>query len=300
MGYPYFIAAFSGILHLPLWLALWLVACGSSFAVVFLASRLFGTWVAAYFALTKFAWLQLSFLGGSEPLAVALGLAALWMFRRERIFWAALLGGLAVVVRPLMIFVLLGIGLTLLYRKRYKAFLLATATAMAIGALHSLPQAIYFHDPLATVHSYTSRDYGAAAVSGPHGHLFGWPFHAIVMGTLIYPAPWTNLIVSFFWIGLVLLGVVMMFSRRFREYAREHPNEAIFCGCYLLAVFCYDYLVWARGNFMRFCIPALPFVFYALLAWLPKRRWFIGLLAVGAPVLAAVSALGVKNVLGGR
>ena len=50
----------------------------------------------------------------------------------------------------------------------------------------------------------------------------------------------------------------MMFSRDFRKYARVWPNEVIFCGLYLLAVFSYDYLVWARSNFIRFSIPALP------------------------------------------
>jgi hypothetical protein len=122
-----------------------------------------------------------------------------------------------------------------------------------------LPLARYFGDPWLTVHTYTSRDYGAAKVAGPHGHLFGWPLHGIVVGTLTYPAPWTNLVLSFFWIGLVLLGVGMMFSSNFRKYARRYPNEAIFSGLYLFAIFSYDYLVWARSNFIRFCIPTLPF-----------------------------------------
>ena len=54
---------------------------------------------------------QLWFLGGSEPLAWALALGAFWMFRRPRIFVAVWLGWLAVRVRPLIIFVLVGIGI---------------------------------------------------------------------------------------------------------------------------------------------------------------------------------------------
>jgi hypothetical protein len=53
----------------------------------------------------------LSFLGGSEPLALALALGAFWMFRRRRIFVAVWLRSLAVTVRPLIIFVLVGIGI---------------------------------------------------------------------------------------------------------------------------------------------------------------------------------------------
>jgi hypothetical protein len=295
MGYPYAIAAVSLISHLPLIASLWLVAVVSSFVSTILVARLFGTWVAAFFALTNFAWLQTSFLGGSEPLAVALGMGALWTFRRGNTLLAALLGSLATTVRPLMFFTLVGIGIALLYQKRYGKFLGAFAVGLAVCLLYVWPLVHYFGDPLLTVHSYTSRDYGAANLTGPHGRLFGWPFHAIIVGTMLYPAPWTNLILSFSWIALVIAGTVAMFSRDLRDHWRANPAEAIFCGLYLLAVFCYDYLIWARGNFIRFSIPALPFVFFALLRWLPKDRRVLWSLAVVAPVLAACSAIGIRN-----
>lgn len=200
-------------------------------------------------------------------------------------------------VRPLMIFVLVGIGLVLLYRRKFRAFLIAFGIGLAIGTLYALPLARYFGDPLLTVHTYTTRDYGAAGVKGPHGHLFGWPFHGTVAGTLAYSAPWTNLLLSFFWIGLVLLGVATMFSSRFRKYAKEYPQEVIYSGLYLFAVFSYDYLIWARSSVIRFCIPALPFVFFALLPMLPKNRWVIWGLCIISAVLAAASAIGVRNVI---
>jgi hypothetical protein len=89
----------------------------------------------------------------------------------------------------------------------------------------------------------------------------------------------------------------MMFSPRFREYAKVHPNEAIFCTLYLLAIFCYDYLIWARSNFIRFAIPALPFVFYALLPVLPKDRRIFWALCIVSSMLAMFSAVGIRNVL---
>jgi len=72
IGYPYTIAAVSLAFHLPLDLTLSLVASVASLLSMLLVASLFGTRVAAYFALTNLAWLQTSFLGGSEPLAVAL------------------------------------------------------------------------------------------------------------------------------------------------------------------------------------------------------------------------------------
>jgi len=296
MGYPYAIAAVSLVLHVPLVFSLWLVAGVASLVSTLLVARLFGTWVAGYFALSNLAWLQVSLLGGSEPLAMALGLGAFWSFRRERPLLAALLGALATTVRPLMFFTLLGIGIALLYQRRYAKFTGALILGLGVGLLYAWPLAHYFGDPLLTAHSYTSRDYGAANVSGPHGQLFGWPFHGIIAGTLWYPAPWTNLVVSFSWIALVVAGTAAMFSRNLSAFWRAHLDEAVFCGLYLLAIFCYDYLVWARGNFMRFSIPVTPFIFLALLRWLPKDRRVLWCLAALAPVLAACSAIGIRNI----
>lgn len=297
MGYPYLIAAMSLLFRVPPFFALWLIAVGCSALSVWLTARLFGITVAQYFAFTNFSWLQLSWLGGSEPLAMALALGALLAFRRDRVVLAALLGSLAVTVRPLMIFALVGIGLVLLFRRRFAAFLAALGIGVGIGILYVWPLARYFGDPLLTVHSYTTRDYGGGGIAGPHGRLFGWPFHGIIVGTITYAAPWTNLALSFFWIALVLLGMGMMFRDRFRKFAKTHPNEVIFCGLYLPAIFCYDYLLWARGSFIRFSIPALPFVFYALLPLLPRDRRVIWVLCVVSAILAAVSAVGLNNVV---
>jgi len=295
MGYSYAIAVVSRVFHLPLTSSLCLVAGAASLISTFFIAQLFGTRVAAYFALSNFAWIQLSFLGGSEPLAVALGMGAFWSFRREYPLLAAVLGALATIVRPLMVFALVGVGIALLYQKRYAKFLGALALGSGIGLLYTWQLARYFGDPLLTAHSYTSRDYGAANLSGPHGHLFGWPFHGIIMGTVLYPAPWTNLILSFLVIALVSGGAAAMFSKNLREFWRANPAEAIFCGLYLLAIFCYDYLIWARGSFMRFSIPVLPFVFFVLLRWLPRDRRVLWGLAVLTSVLAACSAIGIRN-----
>ena len=296
LGYPYTIVALSTVFHLPLDLTLSLVASAASLVSTFLVARLFGTRVAAFFALTNLGWLQTSFLGGSESLAVALALGAFWSFRRGHPLWAGFFASLATTVRPLMFLALVGIGLALLYQRRYRKFLAALCLGLAIGLLYVWPLAHYFGDPLLTVHSYTSRDYGAVNVRGPHGHLFGWPFHAIIVGTLVYPAPWTNLVLTFSWIALVLAGVCAMFSRDYRRYACANPQEAIFASLFLIAIFCYDYLIWARGNFMRFSIPVMPFVFLALLRWLPKDRRILWLIGTLSAFLAACSAIGIRNV----
>jgi hypothetical protein len=188
------------------------------------------------------------------------------------------------------VFLLAGIGLTLLWRRDWRRFALATVIGLIIGTLYVIPLARYFHDPLATVHSYQS-----AQSSVP---LFGLPFYAIIKGTILYPAPLTSLLLSFGWIFLVLIAIVAMLgTEHFRNYAREHPPEIIFAAPYLSSLYCYNYPYWARGSFARFAIPIIPFVFVALWRWIPKDRRILWLLAPITAVLAAGSAWGIRNVV---
>jgi hypothetical protein len=291
-GLPYFAAAFSKLTGLSDRSALLAVSFASSLAAVILAYRLWGGWISAAFAIINLDWYQRTYLGGSEPLFVALLFGSFLAIRRDRWLLAVLLASLATITRPLGVFLLLGIGLTLLWRRDWKRFTIATSVALAIGVLYVIPLAHYFHDPLATVHSYVST---RAAATVP---LFGIPFYAIVKGTLLYPAPLSNLILTFGWIFLVLIGIVMMLAtKQCREYAREHPPEAVFAGLYLLSLYCYNYPSWARGTFPRFAIPIIPFVLLALIRWFPKDRRLLWILAPVTAILAASSAIGIRNVV---
>jgi hypothetical protein len=69
-GLPYFMAAISTLTRVSDRTALLLVSFISYFVSVALAYRLWGGWVAGFFSLLNFDWLQRSFLGGSEPLFV--------------------------------------------------------------------------------------------------------------------------------------------------------------------------------------------------------------------------------------
>jgi hypothetical protein len=253
-----------------------------------MACRLWGGWVAGFFAVLNFDWMQRSFLGGSEPLAVALIFGAFLAVRKQRYLVGTLLAALSTVVRPLGIVSLLAIGIVLLYRRDFRKLAAAVLIGAVVGGLYILPLARHFGDPLATVHSY----------QGGERSLFGFPFYAIIWGTISYPAPWTNRLLSFGWIFLVLVGILMMFREAlFRNYARDNPVEVLFVAPYLLLVLCYNYPVFARTNFARFVIPVLPIVFLALSRWTPRDRRILWICGVVMPVLAAASALGITNVI---
>jgi hypothetical protein len=291
-GLSYFMAAISKLTGLSDRNALLTISWVSSVIAVILAYRLWGGWIATAFAIVNFDWYQRSYLGGSEPLFVALLFGSFLAIRRERWLLAAFLAALATITRPLGVFLLLGIGVMLLRRRDWKRLILATSIGLVIGILYVIPLARYFHDPLATVHSYQSAQ---ASATVP---LFGVPFYAIVKGTILYPAPLSNLVLTFGWIFLVLIAIIaMLLTHHFRNYASEHLPEVVFAAPYLLSLYCYNYPMWARGNFPRFAIPIVPFVLIALGRWLPKDRRLLWILAPVTAVLAASSAIGIRNVI---
>ena len=291
-GLPYSMAALSLATGVGDRTALMLICFGSSLISVAFAYRLWGGWVAGFFAILNFDWMQRSYLGGSEPLFVALLFASFLAVRKERWWLASLLASMATVVRPLGIFALVGIGLVLLWRRDYRRLIPAVITGLTVGILYSLPLAKQFNDPLATAHSYVNPEWQG-------GWLFGFPFYAIIKGTLTEPAPWTNLVLSFGWILIVLIAVIVMIrSSEFRKYARAHPVETLFLIPYILSLYTYNYPHWARGNFQRFSIPILPFVLVALYRWIPKDRRLLLVLGIVTSVLAAASGIGLANVPG--
>ncbi len=291
-GLPYAVAALAKPTGLATEAALLIVCAASSLAALVLAYRLWGGWIALFFSLLNFDWLQRSFLGGSEPLFVALVFASFLAIRKSSWKWAALLASLATITRPLGVLLLVGIGITLILRRQWPQLISTIAIAAAVAFLYVTPLRLYLHDPLATVHSY------GVLQPNPYPPLFGIPFRAIVVGTLRYPAPLSNLVLSFSWILLVLAGnIAMLSTQAFHDYARQHPTETIFASLYLVSLYAYNLPVFARSNFARFAIPVLPFIFLALWRWLPKDRRVLWTLTVVTPVLAAVSAVGLKNVI---
>ncbi len=287
-GYPYAMAALSSISHLPVDATLLVVSFCSCVLSIAFAYRLWGGWVAAFFCVLNFDWMQRSFLGGSEPLAVALIFGAFLAVRKDRFLLAAALASCSTIVRPLGVFSVLAILAVLLYRRDFKRTALATVIGAVIAVLYAVPLLKYFGDPLATVHSY----------GGPQRFLFGMPFRAILEGFFLNRLPLTNIALSVAWILLVTTGAVMM--RRdegFRAYASEHSVEVLFAVPFLALIYCYNYPAFASGSFARFQIPVLPFVYLALSRWMPRDRRIVWALGIISPAMAAASAIGIRNVI---
>jgi len=289
-GLSYLIAFFSWF-HLSPHLSLLLIRMASSMASVLLVQSLWGGWIAAFFAILSFDWLQVSLLGGAEPLFVLLILSSFWFSRKERWLPASLVAALATIVRPLGVFALLAIGLHLSLRRDFKKAFLCTAIAMVVAALYVLPFWLYFHDPLYQFHRYQQADWQS-------GFVIGWPFRAIALAFWHNREPRTNVIFTAGWLAFAVLGAWRMTGKGYRQYMLEHGNEYIFAVCYMMFLFCYNSVHWARAEFPRFVIPALPFLLLAFDHWLPKSRYVTYSLSVVSSALGACSAVGIRNVMG--
>src|SRR5271169_997010 len=138
-GLPYAMAGFSALTRLSDRTALLALSLVPSLLAGLLARRLWDGWIAGYFAILNFDWIQRSCLGGSEPLFVCLLLGAFAAVRRERWLVASLLASLATVVRPLGFFALFGIGLWLLLKRDVRKVAAATSIGLLVGVLYALP-----------------------------------------------------------------------------------------------------------------------------------------------------------------
>lgn len=289
-GLSYLIAALSLLTGASVRTALLMISFGAYLASTALAHRLWGGWIAGYFGILNFDLLQRSFLGGAEPLFLALLFGAFIAVRNDYWLTAALLASCGTVVRPMGLFAFIAIGGVLLWRREFRTFVLASLIGLTVGGLYSVPLEIYFRNPLANVSGYhTNWDNGLP---------IGWPFRAIIEGTILYPAPWTNLLLTYGWIIFVLLATVaMIVTKRYHQFARSFPVEAIFAAMYLAFLDTYNSSFYVRGIFPRLALPILPFALVALERWIPKDQrvlWIVGLIS---PTLAAVSAIGIRNVV---
>jgi len=288
-GLPYLIAGFSWM-HLSPRFSLLTVSMLSSLGSMFLARRLWGPWIAAFFAICNFTWLQVSFLGGAEPLFVLLLFSSFLLIRNHNWTAATVFASLATLVRPLGIFALFGIGLSLLRRKDYRKAVLCTIIAVFIGGLYLFPFAIYFHDPLYQVHQYRQADWQ----SGP---AIGWPFHAIIISLLHNREPWTNVVFTCGWIIFAAIGLYRLLIQRLPDNLSKLAPEMIFAVTCLIFLFCYNSVHWARAEFPRFVIPVVPFLLLTFDRWLPRSRYVMYGLCIVSSVLGACSALGIRNVV---
>jgi hypothetical protein len=98
-GLSYVVAVVSLVTPISDLSALLLVSYAAGIATIILIHKLWGGWVAGFFAVLNFDWMQRLFLGGTESLFTVLVFGS-FLAARQRWFPAALLAALSTIVRP--------------------------------------------------------------------------------------------------------------------------------------------------------------------------------------------------------
>ena len=284
-GLPYAMAVLSKATGASDLKSLLFISMVSSFIAIFIAYRLWGGWVAGFFAVASREWMERSLLGGAEPLFLACIFGSFVAARRQRWLLASLLASLATIVRPMGIFALLGIGIALLVKRDFRRFIAAVLIGATIGFLYILPLMLYLGNPLANVKGYDQADWNA-------GMPLTIPLVAIAKDALAGRATKLNLARTGLWIVVILVSTVVILGKKsLREYLRMFPVEGAFFAFYLFFLFTYN-SYWGWAAFPRYAIPIVPFVILGLLPWIPKDRrllWAFGLLSAA---LSAVETVG--------
>jgi hypothetical protein len=289
-GLPYVMVAFSFLTHASYWTSILILCVTCAFVSIALSNRLWGGWVAGVFAVCSRDWMERAVIGGAEPLFLALVFGSFLAARRNKWLLAAFLAAFSTVVRPMGIFALVAVGVVLLIRREYKRLAAASAIGLAVGSLYVLPLKLYMGTALANV-----KAYGAADGSG--GRPITLPFYALLQNKMPLLSTNLNVARAGCWIILLILAILAMLrTERFRQYARKHLVEAIFCGLYITLLFTYN-SPWARIAFPRYVIPVIPFMVLALLPWVPKDRRLLWAFGLVSAVLSAAETYGFSSTL---
>jgi hypothetical protein len=267
-----------------------MVLVSSSMFVVanYLCCRLWGTTVAEWLMVVNYWWIDGATQGLTEPLFMALLLGSFIAVRRERWAIAAILASAATTVRPAGIFALIAIGIILMVRREVRQLAIATAIGVATGIAYMIPMVLIFGDPLANLAGYRRSDW----TSGLPLMLPVLPvIKSAMYGGAFVPSGRLHIVyscVNLAWVLFALAGTITMaISKRFRDYAKTYPTEAIFAGAYALFLFSYSAPMWEFYFFPRFAIPLIPFLLLVFFEHLPRDRrilWGVALLNVAASV----------------
>ena len=274
-GFSYLSALVAAITRLPDIIAIVVVSSVSFVISNYLCCRLWGTTVGIWLTVVNYWWIDTATQGMTEPLFMALLLGSFMALRKQQSAAAALLASAATAVRPVGIFALIAIGIVLGARRQWRRLAGTIAIGLIAGILYIFPMILIYGDPLANVAGYHRSDWSS-------GLPLTIPLFAIIKTAAAEPITKLQILRGAWVLVSTAATIKMVASRRFWEYARTYPAEALFALSYALFIYSYD-TPWNWLLFARFVIPILPFLLLFALDRLPRDRrilWGVGLINV--------------------
>lgn len=296
-GYPYFIIAFSSILHLPSLQAMLAISLLSSTITCLLLHRLYGGLVAVAFGLVSSTWILLSAFGGCEPLFMALLFAAFLAARRERWLLAIFLGCVATTVRPIGIFMPLALIGNLLWQRNWNAAARCCLLGLGTAFAYLLPVYLLTGDALVQPRLY-SADWRVHDFPLAHGGILTFPTLRLLQGFYYLHDRWNSwpaALLRLLWILAAVGGAILLWTpRRARDL---HATERIFGCAYTAFLVCYNF-DYISLYIPRFILPALPLMLFTVRKWIPQDRRILWPLAAVSIAFTTVVLFGFRTVFG--
>ena len=301
-GYPALIAAGHVVFHASIPV--------TALAITWTSAALAAVLTAVFFRDRRIGWAMVmlpphwpinsSLMMSEAPmLAVTLGGLMLGQIKFDAVFSsvmslvvAGLLLGLAVLIRPVAIFPLVGsVGAQWRSKNRRGALL----TLLAAGVVISVGLAMVRALTGDAFHSFNIYTHSAGAYAG---RVFDWPFQSLIQTPLRAHVGAGRVMYVYAHVAILLAACFILF-RRVRPLKSAGALDVIAL-CWLGGNTLFTLCIgsgpygWGFFHFPRFILPALPPMFWIIACLLPARNWVWGVLIV---ILFGVAVAGVHDAL---
>lgn len=221
-------------------------------------------------------WILQSTMGMSEPAYLAFVVAAIAFAVSGRVSLAAVLMGLAALIRPTALFpwcaVLVHLLITSAGPRKVATWVLLSG--FIAGAV--IPLNVYLYDePFRQLNQYLTlpnlrEDAQAAGLAVRGAGHFGWPFQALLETPLLVHVPTWK--IGYVWFHVVLVVVASTRVFWFKSLDAVSGIAAVWAVANSLFIVCAG-PYWGFHSFDRYCLWAMPAYLVLIQKWLPSNRF---------------------------
>lgn len=263
---------------------------------LYYVSKLYSISTAFIFAFFSIDWIQRSFLGGAEPLFIALTFSSLYLYSQNNNSTSdtlkySSLAALSCLVRPVGIFLLISIGLDQIHRREFKKLSISVCSSLIIGGIYLAIVYQLTGSAFAHFQTYHETDWNS---SSP----LALPFVNLFKSFMALNFPLLNTVKVSLWVILSSLTAIMMiFNAGFKAYFQNHKVQLYYFLLHFLFVVSYNSTEWAWSQLPRFIVPILPIIACLISRYLRFEKYLLPALYLLGTTLASLSAISIYEVI---
>ena len=212
-------------------------------------------------------WLIVRSVGSAEPTFIALILACFYFFKKEKIWFAAIMGSLAQMTKPPGILIFIGLLAFILFENRkilIKDFAKLVKKYYPLLLIPISLLLVFFY------YKVVYNDFFAYFHSGDNIHLF-WPPYQVFNKTAAWVGTiWLEEIIYIFLLGL--LGIILLFKKGLKDLA------------FFSLVFYLSLIFVSHRDISRYSLPMIPFIIIGFENAIQKKEFKIAFYLTLLPI----------------